>query len=476
MKGIMVFIFLILLCLNPGVIQAEDMRVVEQEARQTREALAEKARKELEAAQEEAARSRARILSDRTALEQAIAELEADRDRLSGEVDLLQKHMDQLIKEEEKVTGKLEETDGMIRELVGMIRINARDIDALINQNPQSGPLGHSASFLSAVAENSRFPDMDDVWAMADALFAQIRRTGEVTLLQSRMIDRSGRETEADILLIGPFTAAYRLEGESGFLNHAQASGTLYALSRPPGARMQKQLHHYMEGESEAVPMDISRGGALRQLTHQVSFLEQIGRGGPIVWPILAILALGLLIVIERTVFLVRSHHRGPGPMTTLRTRSAAGDWSACIQACQAENKPVARVLAAGLEARKLSREDMENVLQEALLKEIPRLERFLSTLGMLAAIAPLLGLLGTVTGMINVFHVITLQGTSDPRLMSGGISEALVTTMLGLSVAIPLMLLHNILNRSVDRLVGDMEEQSVSLVNMIHKQRETTC
>lgn len=162
--------------------------------------------------------------------------------------------------------------------------------------------------------------------------------------------------------------------------------------------------------------------------------------------------------------------------MATLRTRSAAGDWPGCIQACQAENKPVARVLAAGLAARNLSREDMENVLQEALLKEIPRLERFLSTLGMLAAIAPLLGLLGTVTGMINVFHVITLQGTSDPRLMSGGISEALVTTMLGLSVAIPLMLLHNILNRSVDRLVGDMEEQSVSLVNMIHKQRETTC
>ena len=476
MKGCMALFILMLLFLNTGVVLADDMRVVEQEAREAREALAEKAREELDAAREEAARSRARILSDRTALEQAIAELEGDRDRLTEEVDLLQNHIDQLIEEEEEVTGRLEETDGMIRELVGMIRVNARDIDALISQNPQSGPLGHSASFLGAVAENIRFPGMDDVWAMTDALYAQIRRTGEVTLLQGRIIDRAGKEVKADILLIGPFTSVYRLEQESGFLNHSQASGTLYALSRPPSARMQKQLHRYMEGEAEAVPMDISRGGALRQLTHQVSFLEQIGRGGPIVWPILAILALGLLIVIERTVFLVRSHHRGPGPIATLRTRSVAGDWPGCKQACVADNKPVARVLAAGLEARNLAREDMENVLQEALLKEIPRLERFLSTLGMLAAIAPLLGLLGTVTGMINVFHVITLQGTSDPRLMSGGISEALVTTMLGLSVAIPLMLLHNILNRSVDRLVGDMEEQSVSLVNMIHKQRVTTC
>ncbi len=103
-------------------------------------------------------------------------------------------------------------------------------------------------------------------------------------------------------------------------------------------------------------------------------------------------------------------------------------------------------------------------------------MERFLSTLGMLATIAPLLGLLGTVTGMIDTFHVITLHGTSDPRLMSGGISEALVTTMLGLSVAIPLMLAQNLLNRAVDREIGVMEEKAVSLVNLIHKSRERSC
>ena len=136
----------------------------------------------------------------------------------------------------------------------------------------------------------------------------------------------------------------------------------------------------------------------------------------------------------------------------------------------------MARVLLAGLAAKDLQREDMENVLQEAILKEIPALERFLSTLGMLTAIAPLLGLLGTVTGMINVFHVITLHGASDPRLMSGGISEALVTTMLGLSVAIPLMLLHNLLSRRVDRMIGDLEEQSVALVNIIHHHRHSSC
>ncbi len=116
----------------------------------------------------------------------------------------------------------------------------------------------------------------------------------------------------------------------------------------------------------------------------------------------------------------------------------------------------------------------MENALQEAILNEIPRIERFLSTLGMLAAIAPLLGLLGTVTGMINTFHVITYYGTGDSRMMSGGISEALVTTMLGLSVAIPIMLFHTLLSRSVETEICKMEEKAVSFVNMIFKNRNS--
>ncbi|MFP4225112.1 MAG: MotA/TolQ/ExbB proton channel family protein, partial [Desulfobacterales bacterium] len=94
------------------------------------------------------------------------------------------------------------------------------------------------------------------------------------------------------------------------------------------------------------------------------------------------------------------------------------------------------------------------------VLRQVPRLERFIATLSILAAVAPLLGLLGTVTGMINTFQVITLFGTGDPKLMSGGISEALVTTQLGLAVAIPIMLLHHFLERRVDKILGDIEEK----------------
>jgi len=123
-----------------------------------------------------------------------------------------------------------------------------------------------------------------------------------------------------------------------------------------------------------------------------------------------------------------------------------------------------------GLLARRESRETLESVLQEAILKELPRLERALPLLNIMGAVAPLLGLLGTVTGMIGTFEVINVYGTGDPRLLSGGISVALVTTMLGLCVAIPIMLLHTVLNRQVEHIVGDMEEKSVTLTNIIHR------
>jgi biopolymer transport protein ExbB len=185
------------------------------------------------------------------------------------------------------------------------------------------------------------------------------------------------------------------------------------------------------------------------------------------------ILGVGLTIVAERIFYLVRQRFDTGSLMHTIDTLSADNNWLACQQACeQHTHVPVARVLKAGMLCCDMRREEMENALQEGILKEIPSMERFLSTLGMLAAIAPLLGLLGTVTGMIDTFHVITLHGTGDPRLMSGGISEALVTTMLGLSVAIPLMLAQTLLNRTVDNRIGEMEEKAVSLVNIVHKNR----
>lgn len=312
---------------------------------------------------------------------------------------------------------------------------------------------------------------MDQIKAMSNLLFDQIDQGGAVCLETGTIVNREGKAQESPILIIGAFTAAYGLSGESGFLNYAHGEKKLYALSKLPPSAMQKQLIRYMDGKNDAVPMDISRGGALNQLIHDLSLMDQIPKGGPIVWPILGILGLGLLITLERIFFLLRRRIKLETVCGWIETQAQARNWDACAATCDQYGKnPVIRVIRSGVDSRDLPREDMESAVQEAILKEIPPMERFLSTMGMLAAIAPLLGLLGTVTGMIDTFHVITMHGTDDPRMMSGGISEALVTTMLGLSVAIPIMLSHTLLSRSVENSVGMMEEKAMALINIAQK------
>jgi biopolymer transport protein ExbB len=453
---------------------AQDMREAQIQARETRKALIDRAAEEQRAAEQAAARSREKIGQDRTALKKALAALEARHKSVDQEVNRITAEMERLTTEEKELTRKLTESDGMVRELVGVIRVNAKDLVALIEQNLQSALIDTDIAFLQSISGQARFPGMDDIRRMVSLLFQTIQTSGEVSLQRGTIVDRAGLQVEADILALGNFTAAYRIDGEVGYLTYAPASGNLYALSRLPGRRVQRQLAGYMDGSSQAVPMDVSRGGALRQLTHELSLWQQIPKGGIIVWPILAILAVGIAIIIERVVFLWRKRMDGDRLMNGIAARVVEQKWDLCHKLCEAaRSKPIARVVAAGLNCRKMAREEMENALQEAILREIPPMERFLSTLGMLAAIAPLLGLLGTVTGMIDTFHVITQHGTGDPRMMSGGISEALVTTMLGLTVAIPIMLAHTLLNRSVDNRIGQMEEKAVALVNIVHKNKE---
>lgn len=452
---------------------AEDMRARQVQAERARQELLEKAAAEKRAAEAAAAESRARIVADRDALTRAVAALKQRNDRLTAEVDALDRQRSDLAETEQALDGRLAETDSMVREMVGAVRVNAKDLEGLLAQSPQSALRPPDLGFLRDIADQALFPGMADIRRMVDMLHDYIRSSGQVRRNRGTIVDRCGHETEAEVLVLGNFTTAYRTAEETGFLHYSPDSRKLFALSRLPARGMQKQIDGYLDGRSEAVPMDISRGGALRQLTHQLRLWQQVPQGGPIVIPILLILVVGLIIVAERTYFLWRRRMDAEGLMARLDHLVREGRWDACRELCAAQvGKPVARVLAAGLKYGRMARAEMENALQEAILKEVPPMERLLSTLGMLAAIAPLLGLLGTVTGMIGTFHVITLHGTGDPRMMSGGISEALVTTMLGLAVAIPIMLAHTLLSRGVDNMVGNMEEKAVALINMVDRHR----
>lgn len=453
---------------------SEDMRQMQIQARQEKDALLEQAVKEKETAETEAANIRQKILNDRTTLEAEIVALEERKQLRTENIKALEIESERLAATEVELNAELAETDSVVRELAGVIRVNAKDIGALIDDGLRGTFDPASRSALENISGPNEFPGMVDIRLMSDLLLREIQHSGNVRLETGIIVDRSGQEIEAEILVIGNFTAAYRTGNETGFLNHSAAGDKLFALSRLPSSRIQNRISDYMDGKNDAVPMDISRGGALRQLTHELNLWEQVPKGGPIVWPILIILAMGIVIIVERVVFLARRRFDSEGFIRTIGELVRGGKFEDCRRTCETHGKkPVARVIDAGLGCCNMPREEMENALQEAIMREVPPMERFLSTLGMLAAIAPLLGLLGTVTGMINTFHVITLYGTGDPRMMSGGISEALVTTMLGLSVAIPMLMAHTWLNRAVDKNIGDMEEKAVTLVNYTHQYRE---
>jgi biopolymer transport protein ExbB len=446
------------------------MRQIHIQARQKQQEMLEKAREDKEAAQKEAARERKEILQSRKSLNQAIAKLKAKNQKHKDGIASQQEKLELLSTQEKKIDEDIEATSSTVNELAGAIRVNAKDIDALVQDSGLRLSEPQAREILDGIIQEDEFPGMDDIRMMSGLLQEYIHRSGQVRIDTQEIVDRSGDVAEAEVLFIGDFTAAYCLPDENGFLDHSSDRGHLFALSSLPSWRMQKAINNYMDGEGMAVPMDISRGGALRQLTYKLSPWEQLMEAGPLVWPIIFLFGLGLLIILERMLFMFRKRFQAESFMHTLGKRLRDGRIDICRQNCdQHPQKPLPRVIKAGLACCHLPREEMENALQEAILREIPPMERFLSTLGMLAAIAPLFGLLGTVTGMINTFQVITVHGTGDPGIMSGGISEALVTTMLGLSVAIPMLMAHTWLSRAVEYRIGEMEEKAMSLVNMIH-------
>ncbi|WP_245619885.1 MotA/TolQ/ExbB proton channel family protein [Desulfobacter vibrioformis] len=478
--GVGLILAAVVVCLVPAPkVMAADMRKSYADLEQKRRDMAAQAAKELAAARAEALENAQAIKKDKDALVSAIATLKSQNSRLRTANGGLQEKIDVLADEQAKLQTSLEESRMVNKELAGFVRTCAKDLNSLLVQSPQSAFDKDRNSFLAPVVNQERFWSMDDLRQMCDILFGEILASGQVGLGRGMVVDRQGKDREARILSIGNFTSLYVLtddqgrESETGFLLYSDQSSRFFALSKLPSKKFADQINAYLAGQSDCVPVDISKGGALRRFTHELNLLDQVPKGGPLVWPILALLGIAVLILVERLVFFWRRQIRVEPFMAKLSPLLASGNWQACRDLMQANKRGfIPRVLLKALPVREQTRTDMENVLQEAILAEIPPIERFLSTLGMLAAIAPLMGLLGTVTGMINTFHVITYYGAGDPRMMSGGISEALVTTMLGLTVAIPIMLFHTLLSRRVETQISTMEEKSVAFVNMVFKAR----
>ncbi|MCA1779317.1 MAG: MotA/TolQ/ExbB proton channel family protein [Xanthomonadaceae bacterium] len=202
---------------------------------------------------------------------------------------------------------------------------------------------------------------------------------------------------------------------------------------------------------------------------------EVISSGGAIGWVIFALGLVGALLVVLRVIFLQRAGASTDSVLGAVADPVRRGNREAALDALKTKKGSTARVVAATIRNLDRDREHVEDIVSESILHENSHLNRFGSIIMVIAAVSPLLGLLGTVTGMIATFDVITEFGTGDPKLLSGGISIALVTTELGLIVAIPLLLLGNLLSGWAERIKDNMEKAALRVINQFDQDRRAT-
>ena len=414
------------------------------------------------------ARQRTQLADERSRLQDALAAVTRELAQEQARLEDLDRRRDAL---KEQLSVRLA---GM-KELNALLADYARRFLALAEESPFSAEAPKRLETLKALAAADGGAGLDAFKTLFGLYFEDMAASAQKIAYDGTVTDRAGEGVEVWIVRLGHMAAFYRTADAAGYLMPGAASGRLLMGAAPP-YRVRRQLEAYIEGRQPVVPMDISGGVAVRQLARHVTLAEQLRSGGLLVVPILLV---GLVVVgltVERLIFLGKVRHNTDDLMTRVTGLVDRDDFEGALEATRPyRNRPTGRVLMAGLAHRGGGREVIESALSEAILKETPRLERFLGALKVSAAVAPLLGLLGTVTGMINTFQVITTHGTGDPRLMAGGISEAMVTTQVGLAVAIPAMLIAAFLGRRVHTIARDMEEKGLALMGALLSSKNQT-
>jgi biopolymer transport protein ExbB len=252
----------------------------------------------------------------------------------------------------------------------------------------------------------------------------------------------------------------------------APAGGGEFKLWREPSADTAKALEAGKIPATLPIFLFESAAAAVAE-PEKKTVGGEVAKGGPIGMVILALGAFALLLVALRAVFLFQAGAAVQPTISAAEPMVRQHRIADAIDAVKQRKGSAARVVTAALRNLDREREHLEDIISEAILHESARLNRFGAMILMVAAVAPLLGLLGTVTGMIQTFDVITEFGTSDPKLLAGGIATALVTTELGLIVAIPCLLLGNLLSGWAERIKDDMEQGAIRVINMYQERRE---
>jgi biopolymer transport protein ExbB len=400
--------------------------------------------------------------------------LKSEEKSYSRQFDSVRAEFERLRRTEESLKKELEAEQDEINSIDGTIRGTANDAISLVRDNMITAEFPERADSLNTIATGTRFAGLEGIKTLADFFFKEMEEQAKIVRRTGEFIGPEGTTVFGDIIRIGRFTAYYRMSnGDVGFLVPNPDGKTLVAVTGEVPWSTKRAIKAYFDNKDVIAPIDPSAGGGFTEMAEQENLWEWMSRGGPVMYVIFAVACLAALIMIERFITLAAKSKASGQVMDRIKELAKAGKWKEATNLCEIKkNVPTCQMLKGVLEHTGEIQEVLENALQESILKIMPSLERWLGTLALLAVISPLLGLLGTVTGMITVFNVITSVGTGDPKLMAGGISEALLTTQFGLILAIPIMLVHNLLERRVDGIVYDMQEKGTAfIVTMIKRQ-----
>ena len=341
---------------------------------------------------------------------------------------------------------------GELKELFGVLQQVAGDTKSKFQNSVISAQIPGREAFLDEFAQSmgssSKLASIEEIEKIWFELQREMTESAKITRFNHEIVLADGKKTQAEITRVGSFNLA----ANGKYLEYINETGSVAELIRQPSSRYlstAQDLTSTSNGQV-AFALDPTGGSILSLLVQAPSQRERVDQGGPVGYVILAIGAIGLLIAIERFIalFLI-----GGRVNRQLKSDTATND------------NPLGRVLLVKDENKDADIDTLELKLSERILKEVPQLTTRLTMIKIISVVAPLIGLLGTVTGMINTFQAITLFGTGDPKLMAGGISQALVTTVLGLVVAIPMVFISTMLNTRSRGIISILQQQSAGIV-----------
>jgi biopolymer transport protein ExbB len=401
----------------------------------------------------------ARFVRERDSQRELLAEARRELEDENARSDLLRVEYDQ----NERVLAGLETTlaerMGNLGELFGIVRQASGDIQAALEDSMVSAQMPGRTGFLSELAQSRELPTVPELRQLWSAMVTEIAESGKVVKFRAPVERTNGQKETLEVVRLGVFNAV----SDGSFLDWdiRKSRENFIELARQPAARfsnMAGELQSAAPGKVVAMSVDFTRGQILRAVVQSRTPLERVREdGGPVGYVIIGVGMTGLLLCLWKAFLLY----------------SVGGRIARQVHSAEADRRnPLGRVLAVYPDNPEVDVETLELKLDEAILRETAPLETGLGFIKVLYVVAPLLGLLGTVVGMIATFQMITLFGTGDPRMMAGGISTALVTTVLGLVVAIPLTLFHAFLQGKARALIQVLEEQAAGIIARIAEQR----